>query len=141
MINANELRIGNRILWNPKLSHPRTTLPPTEVEVSFVAADRIGYLSPSIEHRVEPFEDDLLQLETPYGPLEEFEPVPLTPGLLNKIKNAAVYFPEVFFISFSAEGVYLEQREERKQKLEHIKYLHHLQNLFFAFTEKELELG
>ncbi|GAA4732645.1 hypothetical protein [Flavisolibacter ginsenosidimutans] len=141
MINANELRIGNRILWNPKLSHPGTTLPPTEVEVSFVSADRIGYLSPSIEHRVEPFEDDLLQLETPYGPLEEFEPVPLTPELLNKIKNAPIFITDLFPISFSTEGVFLDQISGGRQKLEHIKYLHHLQNLFFAFTEKELELG
>src|SRR5256885_1632084 len=79
-----ELRIGNLILWNPRLSTPKTTLVPTQVEVSAILEDRIGFISPRIEHRVEPFEDDLLELETPHRPIEEFEGISLTSEFLKK---------------------------------------------------------
>jgi hypothetical protein len=54
------------------------------VEVTAILEDQLGYLSPRVEHRVEPFEDDLLPLNAPHRPLEEFEPILLTAAIVKK---------------------------------------------------------
>ena len=46
MITASELRIGNLLFWNPKLSNPNTTLAAVRVEVSAILKDKIGYIFP-----------------------------------------------------------------------------------------------
>ena len=105
MIKANELRIGNLILWNPKLSHPGTTLHPAQIEVTLILHDKIGYISPGIEHRVESFEDDLLQTETSYKSLEEIEAIPLTAELLEKCGFENVRFSLHFYVFLCASFI------------------------------------
>ncbi len=78
MIQPRELRIGNIVSYNPKLSNPQTTLPPVLIEVSAILPDKIGYAFPNLEHRVEPFEDDLLQMQMRYRLLAEVEPIALS---------------------------------------------------------------
>ena len=85
MIIANELRIGNLVTWNPKLIHPGNTLPPIQLEVASIFQDRILYVFPNVENRVEPFEDDVVQHGTNYKLVEELEPIMLTAAIL---KNA-----------------------------------------------------
>ena len=85
MIKANELRIGNLVLWNPKLLHPGNTLPPMQVQVYTILQDRISYVFPNIENRVEPFEDDVAQNGTRYKLLEELAPIMLTAEILENV--------------------------------------------------------
>src|SRR4051794_31565113 len=103
MITANELRTGNLIFWNPKLSNPNITLEPMQVEVSAILEDKIGYTSPKIEYRVEPFEDDLLQKNTSYKSLEELEPISLTAEVLERsgFKEANNAGRKVFFKKYN----------------------------------------
>jgi hypothetical protein len=84
MLKANELRIGNFIFWNSKLSSPEISFLTFPVEVTSILPDKIGYISPGIEHRSESFEDDILQTQTAHGSLEEFEPILLTHDILEK---------------------------------------------------------
>jgi hypothetical protein len=54
MVPSKELRIGNLITWNPKLLNSRSTLPPIYIEVHEILQDKVGYVFPNIENRVEP---------------------------------------------------------------------------------------
>ena len=144
MIKPYELRIGNLIAWNPRLSHPRTTLPSTQVKVTSIFQNKIGYISPGIEHRVEPFEDDLSQIETPYRPLDELEPIPLTAEMLEKCGFEKVA-DETFIKGhltlqkmqdYNGEVFLFNSAELRPQ----ITYVHQLQNFYFALTGEELEV-
>src|SRR5438128_874383 len=82
MIEANELRLGNLVTWNPRLTHPNNTLPPMQVEIASILPDRISYVFPNIENRVEPFEDDVAQTGVRVKLLEELEPISLTKEML-----------------------------------------------------------
>lgn len=140
MIKANELRIGNLILWNPKLSNPNTTLLPELVEVAAIREDSIGYLSPRIEHRVEPFEDDVLELDAPHRPLEEFEPVALTTELLEKCgfaTNNTTYQKDPLTIVFNDNKVQVTMNNRELP----CTYFHQLQNFYFTLTGEELEIN
>ena len=145
MLKANELRIGNYILWNSKLSSPEISFLTFPVEVTSIFPDKIGYISPGIEHRSEPFEDDILQTQTAHGPLEEFEPILLTHDILEKcgfeIAGAndqySSYKKEPITIRFVTDNsirVNISGREFVCQ------YLHQLQNLYFDLTGEELEI-
>jgi hypothetical protein len=145
MLKANELRIGNFIFWNSKLSSPETSLLPFAIEVTSIFADKIGYISPGIEHRSESFEDDLLQTQTAHGSLEEFEPILLSHDILEKcgFENTdandqySSYRNEPLTFRIMADNsirVYIGDREFACQ------YLHQLQNLYFDLTGEELEV-
>jgi len=156
MITANELRIGNLIFWNPKLSNPNITLAAMQVEISAILEDKISYISPGIEYRVEPFEDDLLQKETPYKSLKELEPIILTAEILEKcgfkqgddylskkayVKHEGEYFLEIN-INIVDYKVLLHFAGDQKVGLPHsYKYIHEFQNLYFALTHEELEVN
>jgi len=145
MIKTNELRIGNLIVWNPTLSHPVTTLHPMQIEVLSILQDKIGYISPGMKHRAEPFEDDLLQIETSYKPMEELEPILLTTELLTKCGFETVVNKEYRKGYFVLEKLQDDNKEvfqfngfEIRPK---ISYLHQLQNLYFVLTGEELEVS
>jgi len=144
MIKPYELRVGNLLSWNPKLSHPKTTLPPTQIKVTAIFQNKIGYISPEIEHRVEPFEDDQLQLETPNRALEELEPILLNTEFLRncgfeKIADNTYCKGEfkLQMLQESNRAVFQLNGFEIKPK---IKYLHQLQNLYFILTGEELDI-
>lgn len=144
MIKANELRIGNMLLWNPKLSNPKTTLLAELIEVTAILEDRIGYLSPRVEHRVEPFEDDVLELDAPHRPLEEFEPVGLTAEILEKCgfvadttNHVGAYRKEPLNVVVNDNTV-LVASDNREFGY---KYLHQLQNLYFTLKGEELKIN
>ena len=150
MITAEELRIGNLVTWNPKLINPAVTLPPMQVEVFSIMRDRIMYVFPNIENRVEPFEDDVVQMGDRHKLLQELEPIILTTGIMEEI-------------GFSEKGGLLSSKyfEKGDLQLQHtgeyfqrvavtklhttvydlpIRYFHQLQNLYFALTGEELEI-
>lgn len=139
MIKAPEVRIGNYVLWNPRLVNAKSTLPSERVEVASVSADKIGYFSPTVEHRAEPFEDDILQTETPHKPLEEFEPLPLTAEILQNLPVKLFSFTENIIVSLEPDGIYIEGAEGRKS-LQRIQHVHQLQNLYFDLTGEELDI-
>ncbi len=155
MITANELRAGNLIFWNPKLLNPNTTLAGMQVEVSAILGDKISYISPGIEYRVESFEDDLLQKETSYKSLEELEPIILTPEVLEKYGfkqasdylNRSVYYKHHDKKSLKIDINILEYKvslfagDQKVDLPHHHKFFHQLQNLYFALTGEELEVN
>ena len=156
MITSNELRISNLIFWNPKLLNPNTTLAPMQIEVSAIFKDKISYISPNIEYRAEPFEDDLLQEETPTKLLEEIEPITLTPEILERygFTQAANYLNRYVYhrpqdkqfleIEINIEEYKVSLNVTTHQKVDlpyHYKFLHQLQNLFFVLTGEELEVN
>ncbi len=143
MIQPRELRIGNLLLWNSKLVNPVITLPPTQVEVFSILQDKISYVLPNIENRVEPFEDVKAQMGTGYIPFEELEPIILTAEILENVgfegKRALVGSKY-----FEKGDLQLKQHGEHFHPVSvefklHIKYFHQLQNLYFALTGDELE--
>ena len=145
MLKANELRIGNFIFWNSKLSSPEISSLTFPVEVTSILPDKIGYISPGIEHRSEPFEDDLLQTQTAHKPLEEFEPILLTRDILEKCgfettdadDQYSSYKKESLTIRFMAGN----STRAKISDCEFVcQYLHQLQNLYFDLMGEELEV-
>lgn len=150
MIVANELRLGNIVTWNPRLVHPTNTLPPMQIEVAAIFRDRISYVFPNIENRVEPFEDDVAQTGVRMKMLEELEPIALTDEIL---LNAGFAEKSGLLASkhFEKGDLQLKHDGSHYQRISvtalhtttanlPIKYFHQLQNLYFAFTGEELEI-
>jgi hypothetical protein len=147
MIKANELRIGNLVTWNPTLVNPGVTLPPMQIEVFSIFPDRISYVFPNIENRVEPFEDDIAQTGTRIKLLEELEPIMLTPEILEKagFEKKSGLFTSSHFEKGNLQLKFTGEHFERistnnKTHALPIRYFHQLQNLHFALTGEELEM-
>lgn len=138
MLTPQDIRIGNYILWNPhRVSN--TTLPASRVEVTAVLQDKIGYIDPGVEHRVEPFEDDRLEREAPQRPYEEFEPIPLTMDLLETVHAPQLEKLKQFMSTLNdGAGGWWFGTEATKKRIE---FLHQLQNLYFDFIGEELQLS
>ena len=145
MLKANELRIGNFIFWNSKLPSPEISSLSFPVEVTAILPDKIGYISPGIEHRSESFEDDIVQTQTAHKPLEEFEPILLTRDILEKcgFENTdandqySSYRKGSLTIRFMAGNSTLAKISDCEFVCQ---YLHQLQNLYFDLTGEELEV-
>ena len=150
MIQARELRIGNLIVWNPKLVNPGVTLSAMQIEVFSIMHDKVFYVSPNIENRVEPFEDDVAKMGTSFKLLEELEPIILSTEILEKAG-----FTEkggiLAFKFFEKGALQLKQTGEYFQRVLVTKLnttvfdlpittLHQLQNLYFALMGEEIEV-
>lgn len=150
MIEVKELRVGNLIIWNPALLNPDVTLSPMQIEVFSISQDKITYVFPNIENRVEPFEDDVVKMGVGEKSLNELEPIILTTeivevsgfeekgGMLGtkyfekgdlQLKNTGEYFQRVSVTKLNTTVFELP-----------IKYFHQLQNLYYAVTGEELEI-
>src|SRR4028118_1770779 len=101
MVQARELRIGNLVVWNPRLVNPSVTLPAMQIEVFSILQDKVMYVFPNVENRVEPFEDDVAKMGTNTKQLEELEPIILTTEVLAKA-------------GFTEEGGMLESKHFEK---------------------------
>jgi hypothetical protein len=138
MIKASELRIGNLITWNPKLVHPNSTLSPLHIQVQSIVGDRISYVFPNIENRVEPFEDDVAQNGN-HKQLTEVEPIKLT----REILETALIGPTDSVMKQQEDGLHIEWTTP-DFKVTYLKanilYVHQLQNLYFALTRHELDI-
>lgn len=148
MINAEELRIGNLVIWNPKLLHPSVTLPALQVEVFAIMPGKISYVFPNIENRVEPFEDDVVQFGNGDKLLRELEPIHLTPEILKEAGFSETSLPEDKYyergelqLKYTGEffqRVLVTVMAKTTRQLP-IRSFHQLQNLYFALTGEELE--
>ncbi len=150
MIQAKELRIGNLIVWNPKLINPDVTLSPMQIEVSAIMQDKVIYVFPNIENRVEPFEDDVAKMGMRDKALDELEPIVLTAEILAKAEFeekggllAAKYF-EKGNLQLKHSGEFFQRVLITKLNTTvfdlPLTSLHQLQNLYFALTGEELEI-
>lgn len=138
MIQANEIRKGNLLNWSLKAVHPATTLPDEMIEVFAVLEDKVAYVYPNIENRVEPFEDDVAQMGRDTIPLAELEPIPLTNEWLQK---AGIMLNGN--IASSYDGHHLAFQWDGKQLTSHsspIAHLHQLQNFYTDATGVMLEI-
>jgi hypothetical protein len=144
MINAKDVRLGNLIIWNPKLLNPQVTLQPMIVEIAVITQNQIGYTPYKLEQRVEPFEDDLMvKMETITKSKEEFEPIILTKEILEKIGFENVngmyqlggFDPKLV----SRENLWSAVLMPDSKGIE-IRYLHQLQNLYYTILEEDLEI-
>lgn len=122
MIDTAQLRLGNLITWNPAIAHPASTLSPLLVEVAAISATEVGYVPVNIGHRVEPFEDDLIQQEPIFRNNTEFEPVALTPELISLLNPQQL------------------SHEHWRKALSEVSFLHQYQNLYFLLTGEEADL-
>lgn len=146
MVNDNELRRGNLLLHNPKLKNSTTTIPPTIIEVEAVFAGRIAYIAPGVEHRSEPFEDDVMAFQSRLLSLEECEPVLLTGQLLEACGyavtgNGSYSNAPHLRLQSQKESYYLVDGQDCINRHYPLKHLHQLQNLHFALTGKELAVN
>lgn len=117
MIQANELRIGNLLYWNPNFVHQHLTIQLMVIEVTAILNDKISYTPVNLEYRVEPFEDDLITTDTNYKLLGELQPISITEEWLKRLPKKIKY-PKW------------------------IQHVHELQNWYYWNNEKkELELG
>ncbi|TDH29224.1 hypothetical protein EXU57_03920 [Segetibacter sp. 3557_3] len=141
MIKLNELRLGNLITWNPALVNPKITLTALMVEIAEIRIDTIGYGSSRMEHRVEPFEDDLIQLEPIFKSLEEFEPVKLSAKLLEAAgfqKHKQGWVKALIELG-GEDHEFVISLAGKKLPVEKITTLHQLQNIYFALFGYELD--
>ena len=113
MIPANELRIGNRVFWKPTFLQPNADVPSMPVEIIALGPDSLSYIPLHLEHRVEPFEDDLMANETHDALFTEIEPIPLNATWIEHLPHQLNYPSD-------------------------IKFVHELQNWYFNHYSKEL---
>lgn len=137
MINTQELRIGNYLQ-----SETGEYLP-----VEYVMKDVIGLrnnIGGVQKHQINPiFSYDI----------EKIKPIPLTEDILLKCGFVQIAYlkniDENFFLTTDAMGFRLQVEKNHEDgyyiceslSLNHIKYLHQLQNLYFALTGTELEIN
>jgi hypothetical protein len=120
MIKANELRIGNLIKYN----------------------DGGVFRVISIHEFGLDVEDDI---ETAYTEYEKFSPIPLTEEWLLKFgfeKDVAAFYLDintVLFVSYN-DDEFVHLKSNHLETIASIKYVHQLQNLYFALTGEELTI-
>lgn len=118
MIRANELRIGNSILLGGNTIETYQTYKPYKVD-----ADAIQAIAEENKERG----DDYI--------LSVFQPIPLTPKILEKCGLQNGVFPDLEYFSIDND---LSVCFEGAYTACDIKFLHQLQNLYFALTGEEL---
>lgn len=146
MISTTELRIGNLIGWNSKIAKQLV-----EIEVYSIMQDKIAFVSPNIDNRVEPFEDDVVEkMGIGYKQLEELDPILLTSEILlekcgfEKVTTMKHTGHTTIFLSHHKFADLIWDGDSFSYKgysLGHIKGLHQLQNLYFALSGEELEVN
>jgi hypothetical protein len=75
--------------------------------------------------------------------IEKLQPIPLTEEWLLKfgfIKYGMSYADSIFVINLWSNGLFMPQYQYRHGKRNPIKYVHQLQNLYFALTSEELTI-
>lgn len=130
MIPANELRIGN---WVETYNFSDIE-PYQESQVKGIHPDGRLYL----EINGQPGYYWLLT-ENERG--TEINPIPLTPEILESCSPNQIWFADNFNLTIKPTGVLLKQKNEGVKYLTYIKYVHQLQNLFFALTGVELTVN
>ena len=127
-MKANELRIGNKVYWGVNI-------------VSIVGIHTQTYPNSDNKRPITIYIDPVGNMH--YYPIEEnnITPIPLTEEWLLKFgfekdsDGYLIYMKSRIFIEFTTRGHY-----EISEYDTEIKYVHQLQNLYFALTGNELEI-
>jgi hypothetical protein len=130
MLKANELRIGNLIigLYEDDCENVLTEI------CTVLGVDSVG------------FSENKIWVETEKSKVEKFdsfEGIPITEEWLLKlgfkfVKSLMGYYKGGHEVALFKSGV-IEFHPFEKENYIYIKYIHELQNLFFALTGKELQ--
>lgn len=114
MINASELRIGTWFLFN---DHSGDPLQPYQIQGDDISRAAVN----GVYH----------------------EPIPLTPEILEAAGFVRVdrFYEKDEIILLNVGNVYLYHYSNHSDKRTTLKYLHQLQNLYFALTGKELNVN
>ena len=134
MIQANELRIGNKVYYNGMI-----------VTIQQILSDSV------MAYSIADMPDDEYSFS-------EINPIPLSPEILEKCGFKEVFTKDWYSIRINDEsylysnprdgfGLTIENKDEETNtdieelfiQLPHIKYLHQLQNLIFALCGEELK--
>lgn len=110
MINQYELRPGNFVYWNPHFEDSNFDAR-VHVEVAALLPDKLGYIRSHVEHRVEPFEDDIITTEIPYAAYEDFEPIPITAEWLKRLNEKISYPKWIQFVHELQNWYYWENNK------------------------------
>jgi hypothetical protein len=126
-MTANELRIGN--YFKTTISKDRGM----PIKALAIKGDGIGYTE---------FGSDYI-----YVRIEDIKPIPLTPEILEKagfeksieVIGGWLYYKDDFNICYLDSGIVKLQVDDCNYG-QPFKYVHQLQNLYFALTGNELEI-
>ncbi len=129
-MKASELRIGNKAFYKEKV-----------VEIASVSG--INYSFGNQDITISTSDNSLLSVD-----ILQLQPIPLTPELLEKCgfkSNHPTYYyipieDNCLHVYYSNNGLYGYNVKYMHAYLGEIKYLHQLQNLYFALTGEELEI-
>lgn len=136
-MKANELRIGNH-LYDSRLK---------VVKIECLMSDRYVSWDGRDSNLEFSFQSDDINMYHPEP--SELCPIPLTAEILTewcgfKSDHPAYYYifieDDVFQVYYNNSGLHLYGVKYRYEYLTEIKYLHQLQNLYFALTGQELEV-
>lgn len=116
MIQSNELRIGNWVKYYDHICQIKEIKKESGIDYYLKAQD--GHT-------------------TIYNVIDAFEPIPLTPEIAESV-GLGNYFTE----NIQTDGSHLSYDKETKvvTMKNPVKYVHELQNLWFALTGEELEI-
>lgn len=114
MIHAEELRIGNRVLWKPHFAKTDVLIP---VEITSVLQDKAGYVRSHLEHRVEPFEDDVVAKEMPYASFQELLPIRLTEEVL-QMTGIKIKYPKWIQFLHELQNWYYWENEKKELQID-----------------------
>jgi len=129
-MKASELRIGNKAFYKEKV-----------VEIASVSG--INYSFGNQDITISTSDNSLLV------DILQLQPIPLTPKLLEKCcgfksEHPAYYYIPIgdnyLYVYYSNSGLHTYAVKYMHAYLGEIKYLHQLQNLYFALTGEELEI-
>lgn len=125
MIKANELRIGN---W-------------AESKGKFVQVNYMSYPMGDEQNRVVSFYPNTKGHQDDHNNLNNLNPIPITSEILESCKVMYKHFADRFYIRIVSGGISIGQRTKGIKYLRNIKYVHQLQNIYFALTGEELEIN
>lgn len=84
----------------------------------------------------------ITQMDFEQWTFDILEPIPITPGTLQScgFVRAGRFYEKDEIILLNVDNVYLYHYSNRSDKRATLKYVHQLQNLFFALAQEELPL-
>ena len=132
MIAANELRIGNLFY---QIDRSNTAHLPITIPMKVLEINMFNVLACLAD------ENPAMMKTIPVISMSDLSPIPLTPEILEKLGfefDTITFSKSYFLLAEGDNGFDVWIGGLSKVKLNPIKYVHELQNLFYAITKEEL---